>query len=65
MYIKLHVGLGRQLHEAKSILSEENSDVHIDCFPPCGQEPPEENFPEVVFLAGLGVIKCHGCKGKI
>ena len=59
----LPVGLGRQLNKAEAILAEE--DVPIDCFPPCTQELPEENFPEVVVLATLGVRKCHGCKGQI
>ena len=47
----MHVGLGRQLKEAKAILAEE--DVPIDCSLPCTQELPEENFPEVVLLAAL------------
>ena len=58
----MHVGLGRQLKEAKVILAEE--DVPIDCSPPCGQEPPKENFTELVLLAAVGVGKCQGCKGK-
>ena len=58
----MHVGLGRQLKEAKAILTEE--DLPIDCSPPCTQELPEENFPEVVLLATLGIRKCHGCKSK-
>ena len=49
----MHVGLGRQLKEAESILAEE--DVPIDSSPACSQELPEENFPEVVLLAVLGV----------
>ena len=44
----MHVGLGRQPQEAKSILAEENADVPIDCSPSCGQGPPEENFLKVV-----------------
>ena len=32
----MHVGLRRQLKEAKAILAEE--DVPIDCSPPCTQE---------------------------
>ena len=36
--------------------------MHIYC---CTQELPEENFPEVVLLAALGVRRCHGCKGQI
>ena len=57
----MHVGLERQLKETKGILAQE--DVPIDCSPPCTQEMPEENFPEVLLLAALGVRKCHGCKG--
>ena len=37
----MHVGLGRQLQEAESILVDENADVPIDCSPPCSQETPE------------------------
>ena len=37
----MHVGLGRQLKEAKAILVEE--DVPINCSPPCTQELPAEN----------------------
>ena len=59
----MHEGLGRQLMEAKAILAEK--DVPIDCPPACTQELPEENFPEVVLLATLGVRKCHGCMGQI
>ena len=58
----MYVGLGRQIKEAKAILTEE--DVPIDCSPPCTQELPEENFPEAV-LANLDVRECHGCKGQI
>ena len=56
----MHVGLGRKLKEAKAILAEE--DVPIDCSPACSQELSEENFPEVVLLATLGIRKCHCCK---
>ena len=65
VYKTMHVGLERQLQEAQLFLAEKNADVPIDCSPPCGQEPPEENFQEFVLLAGLGVIKCHSCKGEI
>ena len=61
----MHAGLGRQLHEVESIIAEEYTDAAIDCSPPCGQELPEENFTEVVLLAGLGVGKCHRYKGDI
>ena len=59
----MHVGLRRQLKEAKAILAEE--DVPIECSPPCTQELPEEYFLEVVLLAALDVRKCHSCKGQI
>ena len=59
----MYAGLGRQIKEAKAILAEE--DVPMDCSPPCTQELSEENFPEVVLLATLGVRKCYGCKGQI
>ena len=58
----MHVGLGRQLKEAEAILAK---DVAIDCSPPCTQELPDKNFPEVVLLTAFGVRKCHGCKGQI
>ena len=45
----MHVGLWKQLKEAKAILAEE--DVPIDCSPPCTQELPKENFPNIVLLA--------------
>ena len=48
----MHVGLGRQLKEAKTILAEE--DVLIYCSPPCTQELPEENFPDIILLAFSG-----------
>ena len=59
----MHVGLGRQLKEAKAILAEE--DAPIDSSPPHGQEPPKDNFPEGVLLAAVGVTKYQGCKGGI
>ena len=59
----MHVGHRKQLQEAKAIIAQE--DVPIDCSPPCTQELPEEDFPEIVLLASLGVGKCHGCKGQI
>ena len=55
IYINIHLGLGKQLHETKLILAEEDSDVPIDSSPPCDQELPEENFPEMVVLSGLGI----------
>ena len=48
----MHVGLGRQLKEAKAILAEE--DVPIDCSPPCMQELPEEKFPRDCFSCHSG-----------
>ena len=59
----MHVGLGRQLKEAKVILAEE--DVPIDFPSPCAQELSEEIFPGVVLLATLVVRKCHGFKRQI
>ena len=59
----INVGLTRQSKEAEAILAVE--DVPIDCSPPCTQELPKENFPEVVLLSALGVGKCHSCKGQI
>ena len=62
-YKTMHVGLGRQLKEAKAILAKE--DVPIDCSLPCSQELPEGNFPVVVLLAVFSVRKFQGCKGEI
>ena len=59
----IHIGLRWSLKETEAILAEE--DVPIDCSPPCSQELPQENFPEAVLLAALGVQKCHGCKNEI
>ena len=42
----IHIGLRQQLNEAEDILAEK--DVPIDSSPPCSQELPQENFPEVV-----------------
>ena len=64
IYRNMHLGLGRQLQEASSIIAKENADSPINCSSPCAQEPPEEDFPEVVLLAGLDWRKCHGCKGE-
>ena len=58
-----HVGLRRQLKEAKAILAKDY--VPFDCSPPCTQENAEENFPEVVLFAAFSVTKCHSCKGQI
>ena len=65
VYKTMDAYLGRQLKEAEAVLTEENANVPIDWSPHCGQEPPKENFPEVVLLDALGVRKCQGCKGKI
>ena len=43
-----HVGLGRQLKEAKAILAEENGS--IDCSPPCTQELLKEISWRLFFL---------------
>ena len=59
----MHVGLGRQLKEAKAIQAEE--DAPIDCSVPYSQEVPKKKFLEVVLLAALGVRKCQGCKQEI
>ena len=37
----------------------------INCSPLCSQGPPEDNVPEVVLMAALGIRRCHGCKGEI
>ena len=37
----------------------------INCSPPCSQEPHEDNVPEVVLMAALGIRRCHGCMGEI
>ena len=65
VYRNIHVGLGRQLHEAELILALENADVPIDSSPPFGKELPKEKFLKVVVLAGLSLRKCHGWKGEI
>ena len=65
VYRTMHVGLGGKLQEAESIIAKENTDIPIDCSPPCGQEMPEENFQEVVLNTGLGLRRFHSCKGKI
>ena len=59
----IHIGLTCQLKEAECVLVEK--DLQSDCSPPCSQELPQENFPEVVLMAALGVRKCYGCKGPI
>ena len=57
----IHIGLASQIKLAEAILAEKE----INCLPPCSQEPPEENIPEVVLMAALGVTRCHGCKREI
>ena len=65
-YRKICVGLGRQLPETESILAKEDDyDMPIESSIPCDQEPPAENYPEAVLFSGLGMLKCHGCKGEI
>ena len=49
-----------------------NDDMATECSPPCYQKPPAKNYSEVVllffffffFFFGLGITKCHGCKGE-
>ena len=59
----IHKGHRWQLKGAEAILAEE--DVSIDCSSPCSQKLLQENFPEVVLLADLGVRRYHGCKNEI
>ena len=56
-----HIGLAHQITVAEAILAEKE----INCSPPCSQGPPEDNVPEVVLMAALGIRRCHGCKGEI
>ena len=49
------------MNETEAILAEKE----IDCSPPCSQVLPQENFPEVVLMAALGIRRCHGCKGPM
>ena len=51
----------QQITVAESILTEEET----NCSPPCSQEPHEDNVPEVVLMAALGIRRCHGCQGEI
>ena len=45
-----------QLQEAESILAEEDGDdMPIESSPTCGQEPPAENYLEVLLFSGLAV----------
>ena len=46
---------------AEGILTEKE----INCSPPCSQEPHEDNVPEVVLMAALGIRRCHSCQGEI
>ena len=48
--MNLHIGLGRQLWEAQSILNDDNDNTPIEYSPPHGQEPPAESYPEVVLI---------------
>ena len=57
----IHIGIAHQIKEAEAILAEKE----IDCSPPCSQVLPQENFPEVVLMAALGIRRCHGCKGPM
>ena len=56
-----HISLVHQITLAESILTEEE----INCSPPCSQEPHEDNVPEVVLMAALGIRRCHGFQGEI
>ena len=54
-----HIGLACQITVAEAILAEKE----INCSPPCSQGHPENNVPEVVLMAALGIRRCHGCGG--
>ena len=56
-----HIGLTHQITVAEAILAEKE----INCSPPCSQGLPKDNVPHVVFMAALGIRRCHGCKGEI
>ena len=56
-----HISLAHQITLVEGILTEEE----INSSPPCSQEPHEDNVPEVVLMAGLGIRRCHGCRGEI
>ena len=56
-----HIGLAHQITVAEAILAEKE----INCSPPCSQGLPNDNVPEVVLMAALGIRRCHGCKGEI
>ena len=56
-----HISLAHQITVAEGILVEKE----INCSPPCSQEPHEDNVPEVVLMAALGIRRCHGCQGEI
>ena len=56
-----HISLTHQITVAEGILKEKE----INCSPPCSQEPHEDNVPEVVLMAALGIRRCHGCRGEI
>ena len=56
-----HISLAHQIIVVEGILTEKE----INCSPPCSQEPHEDNVPEVVLMASLGIRRCHGCRGKI
>ena len=56
-----HIGLTHQITVTEAILIEKE----INCSPPCSQGPAEDNVPEVVLMAALGIRRCHGCRGEI
>ena len=56
-----HIDLACQITVAEAILAEKE----INCSPPCSQGLPEDNVPEVMVMAALGIRRCHGCKREI
>ena len=56
-----HIILAHQITLVEGILTEKE----INFSPPCSQEPHEDNVPEVVVMAALGIRRCHGYKGEI
>ena len=50
-----HIGFTHQITVVEFILTEKE----INYSPPCSQEPHEDNVPEVVLMAALGIRRCH------
>ena len=50
VYKTMHVGLGRQLQEAKLILADENPEVSIDCSPPVASNHLRKICQKLFFL---------------